>query len=145
MPTFYRMHYRGAYTSHLKFTVNAAEVVNLSEVALRDRLLEDIDGAVLDAAPEDPVIAEITVTPRGGGVIIFSTQARLVDPNLGGVGAIDEEIVDLDTGLDDYGQPVEISLTKSPGTRSNLRSWAWKADAETVVDVNISWTDVAVL
>ena len=141
MPTFYRMHHRGAHSSHLKLTADAAAVIRLSEII--DELVAGVEGEVLDADPTDPVITSITVTPRGGGAITFSTRATLVDPNLGEVDALDDAIVDLDTGLDSYGQEVEGSLTISPGTRTNLRAWAWKAEAATVVDVNISWTDVA--
>lgn len=143
MPTLHRMHYRGAYSSHLKMTVGDAAVIRLSEIV--DDLVAGVEGDVLDEDPTDPVIVGLTLTPRDGGIVVFSTRATLIDENLGGEGALDGDIVDLDSGLDDYGQQVEAGITLSPGTRSNLRSWAWKADADTVVDVNINWTDVAVL
>lgn len=143
MPTFYRMHHRGAYSSHLKYTVGAAAVIRLDEI-IAD-LVAGVEGEVLDGDPTDPVAVGITFTPRDGGIVTISTRATLVDENLGGPGALDPAIVDLGSGLDSYGQQVETSITLSPGTRSNLRAWAWKAAVNTVVDVNINWTDVAVL
>ena len=133
MSTFYRMHSRGAYSSHLVFTVGDVAVVTLADIA--DDLAAAVEGDSLDGDPVDPVITGITVTPRDGGIITFSMKSAIVN-------AAEE---DLDGDLDAGGQQIEVSLTHAPGTRSNIRAWAWKASADTVVDVNVGWTDVSVL
>lgn len=132
-----QMHPHGAYRSHLKLTVGAAAAFVLADHI--DDLVLGVEGVALSGDPIDPVVVGYTITPRDGAAIVWSARADLL--------AEHDEGWTLDGALDDYGQPIDTSLSGTGGTRSGIRGWAWKSAGEddAVVDVNVNWTDAAAM